>query len=134
MTDEWTCGKGLAAHADLPRAIGDMIEALAAMLDAHTRALDLTDEHGRNEYAAYASLVAQHRTIASSLRAMSEEMAGCHDLPMARHDMAVLESEEVTGTFASLVQVERALLRRLSATLEEHEQLLTGAQPDSGQP
>jgi hypothetical protein len=73
MTDEWTCGKGLAAHSTLPTSMGGMLSALAEMLDSHTRALDLTDEAGRAEYAAYSSLVAQQRMIAAALQAMDLE-------------------------------------------------------------
>jgi hypothetical protein len=124
MTEEWTCGKGLAAHAPLPLAIGDMLAALATMLDAHTRVLDLTDEHGRTEYAAYASLVAQQRMIARALRSMSKEMSGYQDMPMARHDMGILESEEFGETFKALVHAEKALLRVLTETVDEHEQML----------
>ena len=54
MTDgEPTCGKGLASQAPLPAKLGDLTSALADMLDAHTRALDLQDERGRDEQAAY---------------------------------------------------------------------------------
>jgi hypothetical protein len=124
MSDEWTCGKGLAAHAPLPGAIAGMLSALAEMLDSHTRALDLTEEAGRAEYAAYSSLVAQQRMIAAALTSVGDEMAGYATLPMAPHDMAVLASPESGAAFQALIDAEKALLQVLTATVEEHEGML----------
>jgi hypothetical protein len=35
MSDEATCGKGLAANATLPAAAGELFGAMAKMLDVH---------------------------------------------------------------------------------------------------
>jgi hypothetical protein len=31
MSEEWTCGKGLAAHAGLPLAFSDLLKSMARM-------------------------------------------------------------------------------------------------------
>jgi hypothetical protein len=124
MANEWTCGKGLAAHAGLPLATGKMVSSLAGMLDNHARAIDLTYADGRGEYVAYASLVAQLKVIAASLGSLGDEMAGYESLPMAPHDMDVLASPELDTAFRALIEAEKALLNVLTATVEEHEQML----------
>jgi len=124
MTDDWTCGKGLAANAALPEAIGAFFDALAMVLDLHTRSLDLSESSGRAEYDAYEGLVARQRVIASSLAKLGREMAGHVDLPMAEHDMEVLSAPESMAAFRALVDAERALLERLTVTVEEHELML----------
>jgi hypothetical protein len=124
VTDDWTCGKGLAANAALPEAIGTLLGALATVLELHTRSLDLSEGSGRAEYVAYMSLVMQQRLIASALATLSDEMSGYADLPVAGHDLAVLGAPESAAAFHALVEAERMLLHRLSATVEEHTQIL----------
>ena len=53
MTDEPTCGRGLAASAALPGKIAELSAALAEVLERHMKALDLSDEHSRREHALY---------------------------------------------------------------------------------
>lgn len=124
MADDWTCGKGLAENAALPEAMSTFFNALAAVLDLHTRSLDLSDSSGRAEYGAYHRTVVQQRVIASSLATLSREMAGYLDLPMAEHDLKVLSGSESTAAFQALVEAEKALLTRLSEAVEEHQQML----------
>lgn len=82
-----TCGAGLAAHAPLPETIGSLFDALAAMLDMHQQALDLTDDDAQPEHHAYMTLVAEFRAVAAQLGASARRMRGYADLPMGRHDM-----------------------------------------------
>jgi hypothetical protein len=99
---------------------------LAVVLDLHTRSLDLGEDSGRAEYDAYMRLITQQRAIAVSLATLAREMAGYADLPMAEHYMEVLGAAESTAAFLALVDAEKALLDRLSAAVEEHEQMLGG--------
>jgi uncharacterized protein YndB with AHSA1/START domain len=121
QADEATCGKGLAAHAALPSAIGDLMNAMASVLDMHQQALDLTDERARPEHHAYVTLVMELRGLAAQLTAVGARMSGYHDLPMGRHLDAVLASSASMDAFAYLLQTERALLALLSRTAAEHE-------------
>lgn len=123
MAEGWTCGKGLAANAPLLTAMAEMISALAEILDGHTRSLNLTDGDSRTEYAAYASLVAQQRMIATALQSLADEMVSYESLPMGIHDMGVLMSPELEETFERLITSERALLQRLTNTVAEHEEM-----------
>src|SRR5687767_5691762 len=102
MDYEWTCGKGLAANAALPQTIAAFFDALALVLDLHTRSLDRGESNGRAEHDAYMSLVGQQRAIASSLAALGREMAGYVDLPMADHDLEVLGASESVAAFHAL--------------------------------
>ncbi|MBX3069432.1 MAG: hypothetical protein KF883_02890 [Thermomicrobiales bacterium] len=125
MADDWTCGKGLAAHASVPAAIGQVLSTMATLFDRHTLALDPAQPEGRAEYAAYASLAAQHRMIAAALASLSAEMAGYETLPMAEHNMDVMMSGNLDAAFRGVVDAERELLAALQSTVDEHGAMLT---------
>jgi hypothetical protein len=124
VSEEATCGKGLAANAALPASLGDVLASIARVLESHTKALDLGDDNARQEYDAYVSLVEQHRRIAAELRALSEEMLSYRDLPMGRHDPEAMSSPEAANVFEHLVNVEQELLSLLEERLQEHRPLL----------
>jgi hypothetical protein len=123
--DQPTCGQGLAANAILPAKLGQLLGATAEVLERHTRALDLTDPAGRAERDAYAALVRAHRAIAGELASLAQQMEGYRDLPMARHDEAVLaDPAGQAEAFRRSVAVERELLQLLTAKVEAEERLL----------
>jgi hypothetical protein len=123
--DQPTCGKGLAANAALPAKLAELTAATAAVLERHTKALDMTDPAAREEFDAYAALVRAHRTIAGELASLAQQMAGYRDLPMGRHDEAVMaDPEGQAEAFQRFVAIERELLALLSVKVEEDEQLL----------
>jgi hypothetical protein len=49
MAEEQTCGKGVAANAVTPASMGRVLEATAAVLENHIRALSADDPNGRLE-------------------------------------------------------------------------------------
>jgi hypothetical protein len=136
MDDQPTCGKGLAGNASLPAAVGELMAAMAGVLDVHQRALDLTDEHARPEHHAYVTLVLELRAIAAQLSAAAERMAGYADLPMGRHDEAAIAGPEAIFAFDRFVKAQGALHRRLGALVEDHaamlEQMRGAAPSDRG--
>src|SRR3954452_24306874 len=78
--DQPTCGKGLAANADLPAKLAGLLAARADVLEQHMKALDLTDPASRQERDAYDSLAGTHREIAAELDRMAQQMAGYRSL------------------------------------------------------
>jgi hypothetical protein len=124
VPEQPTCGQGLAANATLPAKLGEVIAAMADVLETHTAALDLADENGRMEQDAYVNLVAHDRETAARLAAIAERMTGYRDLPMARHDPAVLTSAEAADVFERLVTVEEELLALLEERREQHRTML----------
>lgn len=120
--DEPTCGKGLAASATLPASLGNVMNAMAEVLEAHLQALDMDDERSRQEYAAYESLAREHREIASQLAATAQAMLGCRDLPMGRHDMQAMSRQH--DPFENLVDEKRKLLVLLHESVKEDQALL----------
>jgi hypothetical protein len=124
MAEDWTCGKGLAANAWLPAKLGDVSAAMAEMLDIHTTALDLTDENSAREREAYFSLVGTYRAVAAQLHALAEEMIGYRDLPMGRHEMAVMTDPKMAETFAELVRAKEDLLTTLQQRIDEDKSML----------
>jgi hypothetical protein len=123
--ESWTCGKGLAAGADLPEQFGRLLAARAEVLERHTRALDVSDANGRREHEAYMDLVHRHRAVAADLAALAEQMRAYRDLPMAEHDLAVLmDPEGQMAAFRDFVNLERELVAYLGEHLKSDEQML----------
>ena len=124
MSEEMTCGKGLAARARLPEAVAALAAAKAEVLSYHQRSLDSSNAEARAEIARYAVLTGRFRTVAEALRSTAELMAGSRDLPMAPHDVAILGTAENTALFERYVDAERNLLAILSDELRENEGML----------
>jgi hypothetical protein len=117
---EPTCGQGLAAGAELPEQIGTLIQAMADVLQDHTRSLRQADANAQLEREGYERVVAQLRTTASGLAAVASTMRRCHDLPMGDHDESTLADQQSLRIFESLVRAEEALLASLQAIASEH--------------
>jgi hypothetical protein len=124
MSDQPTCGQGLAAHASLPSVLGDVMSSMAEVLAHHMSALDLADPNARSEYEAYGALVEAHRASAEQLRSISLRMAGSRDLPMGRHDHRVMTSADGARRFATLVNHEESLAALLESLVAEHRRML----------
>ncbi|RPJ60699.1 MAG: hypothetical protein EHM24_26995 [Acidobacteria bacterium] len=124
MTDEPTCGKGLAEHSSLPRLMGDLTAATAEVLERHTHALDLDDPSSRREHEAYAGLVGEFRDVSGRLKALAGRMAGYRDLPMGRHDMSAMMDPAAVGAFEQYVRVENELLDLLERRAEQDRGML----------
>ena len=123
--DEPTCGKGLAANAVLPAKFAELIAATAEVLERHTAALDASDPHAAAEREAYTTLVDAHRAIAKSLSELAQSMTSYRDLPMARHDPAIMSRPDgQNAAFQQLVAIERELQDLLRTKLVQDEHLL----------
>jgi hypothetical protein len=124
MTDQPTCGQGLAEHSLLPAKLGELIACVAEVLEAHTKALVSSDETTEKERGVYLNLVGEHRRIAALLGATGEEMAGYRDLPMGEHDPKAMSSPRPVEAFRSLVKAEEDLLTLLQKRVEEDRRML----------
>jgi hypothetical protein len=127
MTDQPTCGQGMAEHAGLPLALAELEESLAENLDGHVGTLDLTDEHARTEHDVWVEVAERHRAVAAALREAADLMARQRDLPMARHDPAALSSASVAATLRRLVAAERSTVGLLETWMRRYEQMLQQA-------
>ena len=115
MEDRPTCGKGLAENSVLPAALGDLMSAMAEVLATHRKALDLADPDAKREDDAYALLAEDQHRIAAALWENARKMSGYRDLPMGRHDEAVMSGKPALEAFKEYVGHEgelAALLRR----------------------
>ncbi len=124
MTDQPTCGQGIAANSVLPAAVGELLAAMAGVLDNHRHALDPSDPDTRPEQQAYATLVAELGAIAARLAALGHQMQGYRTLPMGRHDEEKMGDPEATAAFTAFVRQERILLGLLESGVREHEAML----------
>jgi hypothetical protein len=118
-----TCGQGLAANAALPEVIGDLLGAMADVLEDHRQALDLKDPDARPERDAYATLVEELRALSSHAGSVARRMKAYRDLPMGAHDEARMSAPEALAIFDRFVTAERHLLQVLSSNVAAHEQM-----------
>jgi hypothetical protein len=110
-----TCGQGLAENSALPAKLGDLTAALSAILEAHMKALDRSDDRAREEHAVYRELATTFRGVASQLYATAGQMAAARALPMAPHDEKAMTAPDQMDAFRGFVRVEeelRALLEQ----------------------
>lgn len=124
MSDEPTCGKGLAATTSLHRSIGALVGALAGVLERHMTALDLEDANSLREHSLYGALAREHRAAAAALEAIAAGMSGAHDLPMGSHDAAAMADPRTADAFERFVELEEELLRLLGGRLDDDRTML----------
>src|SRR5688572_14355893 len=124
MASDWPRGKGLAKNAALPAKLADVADAMAGLLEAHTRALDVTHEDCRKEYDAYRRIAEDWRGAAPKLHAIATQMAGYRDLAMGPHDEAALAAPPFRDAFERLVAAERELADMLRGQLAEYGAML----------
>ena len=114
-----TCGEGLAAHAPLPAALGELTVATAEVLAAHYPMLDESDPVSVREREAYERLVEEHRRIAADLRVLAHAMEKCRTLPMGRHRDDAAANVAMAHAFDRFLAAEEALNRLLSTRLAD---------------
>jgi hypothetical protein len=124
MEEPSTCGQGLASRSILPEKLGDLLAALARILESHMRALDPSDADARKELDAYAALVTAHRDVADRLSGIAIQMADHRALPMASHDESVMSDAVAHKSFENFVRAEQELATVLQQHLQEDQQML----------
>ena len=124
MAENWTCGKGLAKNAALPAKLADVADAMAGLLEAHTRALDVTHEDCRKEYDAYRRIAEDWRGAAPLLHSIATLMAGYRGLAMGPHDEAAMAGPQFRDAFERFVAAERELAELLRGQLAEYGPML----------
>lgn len=127
MTEQPTCGEGLAANAAVPAKMAQFLDSLADTLDSHIEALVPGDDKAALERRAYMSLVQQYRDASSRLAAAAREMAGYKVLPMGAHDEQVLTRADALEPFRNYVQTKRELLDLLTDSYAIDQRMLQEA-------
>ena len=124
MDDQPTCGKGLAANAELPNQLSVLTAALAGVLEQHMPALDLTDQRSAHEHEEYRQLSEQFRTIAAQLHKAAAHMMSLRDLPMGKHDFRVMAAAGPRDAFRDFVAVEQEVANLLEQRLKQDRVML----------
>jgi hypothetical protein len=124
MEEPSTCGQGLASRSILPGKLGELLAALARILEAHMRALDPSDADAKKELDAYAALVTAHRDVADRLSGIAVQMADYRALPMAAHDEAAMSDAVAHKAFENFVRLEQELATLLQQQLTEDQEML----------
>jgi hypothetical protein len=124
MEEPSTCGQGLADRSILPGKLGELLAAIARMLETHMRALDPADTDARQELNTYATLVTAHRDVADRLSGIADQMARYRALPMAAHDEAAMPDAAAHKAFENLVRLEQEVSAVLQQLLREDQQMI----------
>jgi hypothetical protein len=124
MEEPSTCGQGLASRSILPGKLGELLAALARILEAHMRALDPAEADARKELDAYAALVTAHRDVADRLSGIAVQMADYRNLPMAAHEEAAMSDAVAHKAFENFVRAEQELATLLQQHLQEDQTML----------
>jgi hypothetical protein len=124
MEEPLTCGQGLASRSVLPAKLGELLAALAQILEAHMRALDPADAGARTELDAYAKLVTGHQDIADRVSALARQMAEYRDLPVAAHNEDAMSDGMAHRAFERFVRLEQELTTLLQEQLREDQSML----------
>jgi hypothetical protein len=124
MEEPSTCGQGLASRSILPGKLGELLAALARILEAHMRALDPSDADAKKELDAYAALVTAHRDVADRLSGIAVQMADYRTLPLAAHDEAAMSDAVAHKAFENFVRLEQELATLLQQQLTEDQEML----------
>jgi hypothetical protein len=119
-----TCGQGLASRSILPGKLGELLAALARILEAHMRSLDPGDIDARKELDAYAALVTAHRDVADRLSGIAVQMADYRALPIAAHDEDAMSDAVAHKAFENFVRAEQELATLLQHQLQEDQEML----------
>ena len=124
MSEQQTCGKGMADSAVVPGALAGVAGRLAGNLEVHMRALDRDDPAAAREHDVYERVARGLRSAATGLQDAAAQMAAARELPMGRHDMAAMTSPDVLDAFERYVEAEDELRALLDARREALTQML----------
>jgi hypothetical protein len=127
MTDQRTCGEGLAERCRLALSLAGLFDRSAENLEVHVDTLHLTDEHARAERDVWLRVAEQHRAIAVQMRTIAELMGVYRDMPEAAHDAETMSSGRVVGAFARFVAAEQAAAALLEEWVERDQERLRQA-------
>ena len=124
MSEEATCGTGMAASAVLPSRMSAVLAAMADMLTRHTDSLDTQDPAALSERDAWLAIAAEQRQLAGHLAAAADHMEAQRGLATAEHDVASLSSPDSIAAFEHFVHAQEQLNSLLSQQLVEQRAML----------
>jgi hypothetical protein len=119
-----TCGRGLAAQAELPANLAALFIAMAENLDAHLPTLVMDDPHAQGERHVYVKLGGEMRRMAASLQGLARHLSEQATLPAAKHDMDKMLSADILGAFERYVGTERSVAQLLAARVQRDAAML----------
>ena len=124
MSDEMSCGKGLAEHSAVPLRIAQLLKALAENLALHQKTVDLPDPASRREFTAYVSLTNGFREVGERLLWLAREMAAYRTLPVAPHDEDAMNDPAMIDAFAAFAAAQQELLGALEEAVKRDQAML----------
>ena len=119
MSEQQTCGKGLADRSALPAKLAELIAAMVENLEAHQQAIEVTDENDKLELYTYVTLAQEFRRIGAQLQSTAEHMARSRNLAMAKHNPVKMADPKIVDAFTKFVRLEEDLLALLRRATEE---------------
>lgn len=114
--DEPCCGRELAASAEVPEALGALMNHVAMNLDAHAAWVGSNSEAARLERDAMTLVAREYRAIGSAAARAAAVMRSFAELEPAPHDPARFDR----AAFAAWMREKITQQRALASLLLEH--------------
>jgi hypothetical protein len=122
--EEASCGKELAASAEVPDAIGALMNHVAINLEAHAKWVGSESEAARRERDAMTRVSGEYRSIAAAALRAAEVMRSFAVLEAAPHDPSRFDRVAFAEWMRAKVEMQRALANMLLRHAEMSEKAL----------
>lgn len=122
--EEETCGREIAAAAEVPVKWQALMDHVATNMEAHARWVGSASAAAQRERAALSKVARSYRAMAASAGQAADAMRAMRDLPPAPHDSARLDLEGQTKWMRAKIQMQRDFAALLLRHAEESEKAL----------
>ncbi len=118
---EMTCGQMMAAKAELPAKLAEMITAMNAGMEMHMKALG---KDGKAEKAGMMKLVKDHKAMIAAASKTSKDMAAMKDLKACKHDPKVMSDPKMMDGMTKQIALEKELASMMMKDAEAGEKMM----------
>jgi hypothetical protein len=131
--EEMSCGHELAASAEVPDAIGALMNHVASNLDAHADWVGSASDAAEREQEAMNRVASEYRSIAAAAANAATVMRSFAELKPAAHDPAAFDRPAFVEWMRAKIELQRALANMLLRHAEMSEKALA-ATDSAGRP
>lgn len=122
MTDQGeTCGRELAAGAEIPAKIAALFSHVALNLALHESLVEQRTELGKRERDVLLAVRTEYQALSASAQRAAALLRSAQDLPNAEHDPSALDLETLAEWLKVKVRLQRELAQLLSMHADESE-------------
>lgn len=122
--EESTCGRELAASAEVPDALAALMSHVAHNLDAHAKWVGTGSTAAGREHDAMLGVAAEYRAIAAAAEHAARVMRSFANLDAAPHDPAAFDRAAFSEWMRTKIELQRELANMLLAHAAASEKAL----------